>query len=381
MRVIVVPVLFAACYTSRPAPPPYDPTPPPQSNSPRPNDDPPPGQTFATPPPGNQPSSTTVLAKLSTVGPDCQTCPPTRPLCPIGTCPDGIHQQGCGGCVKFANGQCNWTHLSCPAASQQRACTAADCMLPVPSAWLCPDGVTVTEYECVPTAQGACGATFRPCPPAARITPKPNPLPPPPQPPPPPPNPHPCDPLPSDKVLATWTVQDWCDPCCGPAPPPQREFKKLADGTRILEARGQCMRVKYRVCSHNKCLPPNARIATPFGDVAVGDLYVGAPVWTRGEHGERVAGFVVRVASTVVDGEHHVARVTLADARVLIASPEHPVLGGARIGELAIGDRYDGTTIVGLEFVPYTEARTYDVLPSGTGVYWADGVPVRSTLE
>ena len=36
--------------------------------------------------------------------------------------------------------------------------------------------------------------------------------------------------------------------------------------------------------------------------------------------------------------------------------------------------------VVSVDRVPYA-GRTYDILPSGpTGVYWADGVPLRSTL-
>ena len=141
------------------------------------------------------------------------------------------------------------------------------------------------------------------------------------------------------------------------------------------------MRVKYRVCSHGKCLPPETRIATPLGDVPVSELRVGGSIWTLDDSGNRIAGIVMRTSSTVIDGEHHVVRITLADGRMLVASPAHPLVGGVRVGDVATGDRYDGSTVVAVERVKYMQPRTYDVLPSGTGAYWADGVLVRSTLE
>ena len=65
----------------------------------------------------------------------------------------------------------------------------------------------------------------------------------------------------------------------------------------------------------------------------------------------------------------------------LTVSPEHPALVGV-VQDLRIGEAYDGSSIVKLDFVRYTGARTYDLLPAGTtGIYWAEGIPLRSTLD
>jgi hypothetical protein len=47
-----------------------------------------------------------------------------------------------------------------------------------------------------------------------------------------------------------------------------------------------------------------------------------------------------------------------------------------------VGDLLDGGRIIQLERLPYTGMATYDVLPSGgTGVYWANGILMGSTLQ
>jgi hypothetical protein len=186
--------------------------------------------------------------------------------------------------------------------------------------------------------------------------------------------------LPNDRELATWKIESVCGPGQGPAAPDQKLIKELGDGTRIIETMGRCMRVRYRRCL-TKCLPPQARIATPSGDVPVRDIRPGAEIWTRDADGRRVVGRVEQIASIAITGEHYVARVVLGDGRTFTASPEHPVLGDRVVQDLRIGEIYDGSTIAALEFLRYTEPRTYDLLPSGaTGVYWADDAPLRSTL-
>jgi hypothetical protein len=181
-------------------------------------------------------------------------------------------------------------------------------------------------------------------------------------------------------VLATWPVGSICSPGGGPVQPERKHVKTLRDGTMIVEQLGRCMRVRYRTC-HTKCLPPDARIATPDGEVRVRELRAGQHVWTLDDANRRVAAPVDRVASIAITGEHHVARVVLSDGRTFVASPQHPLLGERDVQDLRPGDTYDGTAIVALEFVRFAADRTYDLLPAGpTGVYWVDGVPARSTL-
>ena len=262
----------------------------------------------------------------------------------------------------------------CPAASPRVTCKPSDCDLPIPSEWLCPDGTSIGKFTCVASVQGRCGATYRACP----FTPKPVVKPPPP--PPPPPRKACPNPLPSDRELAKWPIGEMCGPGGGPDPGDVRELKTLPDGTHIVSANGNCVRVRYRQC-HTKCLPPTARIATPSGDIAIDQLRAGDEIWTRDAHGRRVATRIELAGSIAITGEHHVARLVLADGRTLTVSPEHPALDGV-VQDLRVGATYDGSAIVELDLLRYTGARTHDLLPAGaTGIYWADGIPLRSTLR
>ncbi len=72
----------------------------------------------------------------------------------------------------------------------------------------------------------------------------------------------------------------------------------------------------------------------------------------------------------------------LDDGRALRASPGHPTADGRAIGDLRVGDRYDGARVIEIRTVPSTDAATYDVLPSGeTGLYWANGILLGSSLR
>ena len=83
-----------------------------------------------------------------------------------------------------------------------------------------------------------------------------------------------------------------------------------------------------------------------------------------------------------VDEPHSMSQLRLSDGRRVRASPGHPTASGLELGTLALGAPLDGATIVDIEEMPYDGAYTYDVLPSGpTGVYWADGVRLGSTLS
>lgn len=162
---------------------------------------------------------------------------------------------------------------------------------------------------------------------------------------------------------------------CGP---PVARAEDPPPGWSWLSAEDAASRRKYG-CPI--CLPETAQIATPTGDRAVAELAVGDPIWTLDAEGQRVAGRVEYVGSTPIFGGHTMVQMTLADGRVVAASAGHPDLEGRALAEIPRGATLSGSTIVAIEPVPYTGARTHDVLPSGpTGVYWAEGVALQSSF-
>jgi hypothetical protein len=129
------------------------------------------------------------------------------------------------------------------------------------------------------------------------------------------------------------------------------------------------------------CLAATTLIATPHGAVPVTDLQPGMLVWTQALDGERVAARVLEVGSMPAPSTHLMVHLVLADGRALLVSPGHRTADGRALGELAVGDAVDGSTVVAWELVPYRSGRTYDLLPTGaTGHYWANGILLASTL-
>ena len=126
----------------------------------------------------------------------------------------------------------------------------------------------------------------------------------------------------------------------------------------------------------NKCLSPGTLIRTPAGQAAVKTLRVG----------DMVVGGDGRAASVVetlqMSAKNHViCRIHFDDGVKLEVSPSHPLAGGGTIGGLRAGQVLEGKQVVKTERVPYRHAYTYDILPdSPSGVYWANGVRLRSTL-
>jgi hypothetical protein len=130
------------------------------------------------------------------------------------------------------------------------------------------------------------------------------------------------------------------------------------------------------------CLARGTRIATPSGDIAVEDLKVGDVVWTQDAAGTRVAGPLLVIGSTPVPATHRVVQLRLSDGRAVDVSPGHPTADGRRVGDLAAGDDYDRAIVASAERKPYAGGATFDVLPAGaTGMYWANGVLLGSTLR
>ena len=129
------------------------------------------------------------------------------------------------------------------------------------------------------------------------------------------------------------------------------------------------------------CLTVGTRIATPDGDVVIEAIRVGMHVWSNDETGRRIIAKVVAIGQTPVPSRHVVIRLVLDDGRVLRASPGHPFADGRRLGSVRAGDQVDGAVVISATREPYDGGSTFDLLPDGpTGVYLADGVPLRSTL-
>ncbi len=130
------------------------------------------------------------------------------------------------------------------------------------------------------------------------------------------------------------------------------------------------------------CLARDTRIDTPAGPVAVQDIREGVLVWTLDAKNNRIAMPVLKTAAVTVSAPHWMIHLVLHDGRELWASPAHPAVNGKAIDQLTKSTSYDGTTIDSVEIKPYTDTQTYDLLPAGpTGFYWANGIPVASTLS
>jgi hypothetical protein len=130
------------------------------------------------------------------------------------------------------------------------------------------------------------------------------------------------------------------------------------------------------------CLASGTWIDTPRGAVPVEMLQKGDLVWTQDEAGRRVIAYIVRTGHVRVPANHQMVHILLADGRELWVSPGHPTSDGRRLGDLQAGDILDGARISSLMLVPYNQAYTFDILPSGsTGFYRANGILMDSTFS
>jgi len=130
------------------------------------------------------------------------------------------------------------------------------------------------------------------------------------------------------------------------------------------------------------CLASWTLIDTPSGALPVQSLRPGMLVWTLNEAGKRVRQPIVSVVKTIVPAGHHVIHLVLDDGREVWVSPGHPTSDGLPVGELQVGAALAGGTVTSVELVEYNDLATYDLLPGGeTGLYWANGILLASTLE
>jgi hypothetical protein len=105
-------------------------------------------------------------------------------------------------------------------------------------------------------------------------------------------------------------------------------------------------------------------------------------VWTIDENGDHIAVSITQTSKIPVPVTHKMVDLILKDGREVFVSPGHPTVDGQTVGNLSIGDTYDGSSVLSAKLIQYDEGATYDILPSGnTGFYWADGVLLGSTLS
>ncbi len=129
------------------------------------------------------------------------------------------------------------------------------------------------------------------------------------------------------------------------------------------------------------CLARGTLIDTPGGPVPVEQLHKGLAVWTVDDSGKRVTGAVVETAVSLVASSFQVVMVRLNDGRTVTASPGHPTAEGRALGDYHVGDTMDEALVMVVEYRNYNDGATYDLLPTGsTGLYWANGVLLKSTL-
>jgi hypothetical protein len=130
------------------------------------------------------------------------------------------------------------------------------------------------------------------------------------------------------------------------------------------------------------CLSRGTLIDTPDGPVPVEQLSAGMEVWSVDESGNRFSATIIKTSRTAVPASFQFVRIKLGDGRTITASPGHPSADGRPLGEYKTGERMDGGLIIGIDYVNCEDGFTYDLLASGdTGVYWANGILLESTLS
>ena len=172
--------------------------------------------------------------------------------------------------------------------------------------------------------------------------------------------------------------------------PERREFlEKVTKGAFIIPAVISVMMLNQKLnlttanaVSNDGCLPSCTTISVPGGSMPITELKPGMPVFTLDLHGKKVVSRIELVSKVLVPGDHMMCHLILDDGRELHVSAGHPTADNRRIGGLSAGDVLDGAEIISIVKIPYDLGYTYDLLPSGeTGLYWADGVLLGSTLS
>ena len=173
----------------------------------------------------------------------------------------------------------------------------------------------------------------------------------------------------------TWPIEDVCIPNSKEQP----VLKNLEDGTLLYTYTDRSFRGTPNRC---KCLPASAQILTSLGNRSIDLLKEGDKVITVNLKGEKVELPIKIVNKVEVLGNHTMVLLELKDGRKIQVTPGHPsVVDNKNLGEFVLGDKLDGSAIIKITDIAYTEKFTFDILPEGeTGFYWADGILIGSTL-
>jgi hypothetical protein len=128
------------------------------------------------------------------------------------------------------------------------------------------------------------------------------------------------------------------------------------------------------------CLAAGTLIDTPDGLIPVEELQAEMVIYTVDGAGNKIKGVISAKASVPAPLSFKITTIALSDGRTVTASPGHPAADGRVMGDLEVGDVLDGGTVVAVTSGLYT-GSTYDILPNGgTGLYWANGILLKSTL-
>jgi hypothetical protein len=130
------------------------------------------------------------------------------------------------------------------------------------------------------------------------------------------------------------------------------------------------------------CLSQGTLIDSPDGPLSVETIQPGMIIWTLNSSGQRIAAPIIKISATPVPADFQVVKITLADGRTVIASAGHPTADLRALGDYQVGDTLDGSQVARVEHLIYNAGATYDILPAGeTGLYWANGILLLSTLK
>ena len=156
---------------------------------------------------------------------------------------------------------------------------------------------------------------------------------------------------------------------------------ELIEGTITPAGKIKVLKREESFNTYPICLAKGTRIEASSELVSVELAYKGMLIWTVGDSGNRILVPVIKTANTPVPSSFRVVKVELSDTRTITASQNHPTADNKALGNYEVGDTLDGAQVTSIEYLPYTENATYDILPAGyTGLYWADGILLKSTL-